>query len=314
MVRTSTAEQHNYVCPLCGGRLATDTAGRGYVVHKALPDHAAILGKGTLADAMVASGDLAPDWREHLRETNRCPFQQGQKDGCVRQPGKPTKMGTSAQGVPTADFGLWLTRYMHGTPRCESYQVVYDHGIATSQSNVAAVKGFLGSSVKNVNRLADVDMLVATASGEPVLLIEIEERHCSPKKFLGDILAVLMCDGFAVRLAGRSAILSRDRPDKAALGWDDAGERGPAPQDRSSDRAASPYVLRPIGGNRHAERRNDLQERNCCRDRCAQGRSPRNVSVTHGVAWRNLVDRTRESARFDALPELTPICLRSNRP
>lgn len=49
MVRTSTAEKHNYVCPACGDELKQDNAGRGYVMHVSNP---------------------------------HCQFEMGQKDGC----------------------------------------------------------------------------------------------------------------------------------------------------------------------------------------------------------------------------------------
>lgn len=37
MVRTSTAEKHNFVCPACGDELRQDNTGRGYVAHVSNP-------------------------------------------------------------------------------------------------------------------------------------------------------------------------------------------------------------------------------------------------------------------------------------
>jgi hypothetical protein len=81
--------------------------------------------------------------------------------------------------------------------------VFYDHGDAALDPAVAATKGFFGFEVKNLNRLADIDILVASPEGIAEVLIEIEERPSTPKKILGDILAVLLCNRFAVRVAGQ---------------------------------------------------------------------------------------------------------------
>jgi hypothetical protein len=45
------------------------------------------------------------------------------------------------------------------------------------------------------NILSGVDVLLADAdSGEAVLVLEIEETACSPKKLLGDIMALSLCE------------------------------------------------------------------------------------------------------------------------
>jgi hypothetical protein len=80
--------------------------------------------------------------------------------------------------------------------------VYYDHGDTAVDASVAATKGFFGTDVKNLNRLADIDILIASPDRVARLLIEIEERPCSPKKILGDTLAVLLCSRFAVRVKG----------------------------------------------------------------------------------------------------------------
>jgi hypothetical protein len=38
MVKTSTAEEHNYVCPVCGDKLKHDRVGRGFCVHYSNPN------------------------------------------------------------------------------------------------------------------------------------------------------------------------------------------------------------------------------------------------------------------------------------
>jgi hypothetical protein len=102
------------------------------------------------------------------------------------------------QGLETGKFGSWLATIMRADPRHQPWVVYYDHGDARSDPAVAATKGFFGSEVKNINRLADVDILIGSAAGAAHVLIEVEERPCSPKKILGDILALLLCNGFAV--------------------------------------------------------------------------------------------------------------------
>jgi hypothetical protein len=92
----------------------------------------------------------------------------------------------------------------------------YDHGDTRSDPAVAATKGFFGSEVKSFNRLADVDILIGTATGAALVLIEIEERPSSPKKILGDILALLLCNGFAVRV-GQEQRVFRPSPETRVI-------------------------------------------------------------------------------------------------
>ena len=106
----------------------------------------------------------------------------------------------SKHGEQTGKFGLWLTNYLK--PRYCEYPVYYDHGDKNLEPNVAAIKGFFGDEVSNKNRLADVDLMVAKPNKDIMLLVEIEERESSPKKILGDVLAILMCNRFAVKLKG----------------------------------------------------------------------------------------------------------------
>lgn len=106
------------------------------------------------------------------------------------------------QGLETGEFGRRLATRMLASNEHQGWSIYYDHGNPTVGTNVAATKGFFGTTVKNLNRLADIDVLVASPDGVAQLLIEIEERACSPKKILGDILAVLLCNQFAVRVQG----------------------------------------------------------------------------------------------------------------
>lgn len=98
------------------------------------------------------------------------------------------------QGIETAKFGRWSAEYLKNIP----YQVYYDHGDRQNDPNVFSIKGFYGDYVHNINRLADIDVLIASKDKEAKILIEIEERPISPKKLLGDILAILMCNRIAI--------------------------------------------------------------------------------------------------------------------
>ena len=101
-------------------------------------------------------------------------------------------------GIDTAKFGKWLTQYFSEAPLAGRYWVFYDHG-DSSDPSVAVPKAFVGTEVKNRNRLADVDLMIAGKS-EVEVLIELEERESPPKKILGDVLAILLADRIAVRL------------------------------------------------------------------------------------------------------------------
>ncbi|MBD3309494.1 hypothetical protein GF348_24155 [candidate division KSB3 bacterium] len=102
-------------------------------------------------------------------------------------------------GVETGKFGRWLSQCLEETPGYQSYCVYYDHGDRLAAPNVVAIKGFFGETVTNANRLADVDIIVVKPGGEIAILIEIEESGTSPKKLVGDVFTILMCNRFAVR-------------------------------------------------------------------------------------------------------------------
>ena len=85
------------------------------------------------------------------------------------------------------------------TTECD---VFFDHGDKTKvKDNVAAIKAFCGDIVSNENRLADVDVAVVK-DGEVFLLAEIEERGSSPKKVLGDVMAVMLSNQVAILING----------------------------------------------------------------------------------------------------------------
>ena len=115
----------------------------------------------------------------------------------------PNMRLSSKQGKNTGDFGLWLTNYFKDTLSYQKFQVYYDHGDSTKEANVVATKGFIGENVTNLNRLTDIDVMIVSPNGSVSLLIEIEERYASPKKILGDVLAGLICNRFAIRLNGK---------------------------------------------------------------------------------------------------------------
>jgi hypothetical protein len=103
-------------------------------------------------------------------------------------------------GELTKEFGLWLTKLLE---KKDEYSVYYDHGKQEVESNVFVIKGFLGDSVTNANRLTDADNMVV-CNGEVVLLIEIEEGTMSPKKLFGDIFSAVMCNQFGVRIENKN--------------------------------------------------------------------------------------------------------------
>lgn len=109
-----------------------------------------------------------------------------------------------ANGFETGKFGIWLCEYLRGLDQPNDYKVFWDHGDKGSDSGAAAIKGFYGDTVASLNRLADIDILVADGQGHALLLIEIEERQSSPKKIIGDVFAVAMCNRIEVKQKGVS--------------------------------------------------------------------------------------------------------------
>jgi uncharacterized protein (DUF433 family) len=74
MPRTSTAESHHYVCPLCDQPLARDHARLGCVRHLARPDVRALLADPEKARLM------SEDDRRFLELYKLCPLERGEKD------------------------------------------------------------------------------------------------------------------------------------------------------------------------------------------------------------------------------------------
>ena len=99
------------------------------------------------------------------------------------------------QGVHTGAFGKELTG------EYKNHIIFYDHGDKKSNDNVVACKGFCGEGeeVKQANRLADIDIMIADSERTLKILIEIEERYSSPKKIIGDIFSIAMCNQIAIK-------------------------------------------------------------------------------------------------------------------
>lgn len=116
----------------------------------------------------------------------------------------PTKPGEK-----TGQFGRWLTEYIQSELPDKNYTVYYDHGDPTKYSKVAAIKGFLGEEVRNENRMADVDVMVADEDRGIKLLIEIEESPISPKTLLADVFASLLSTKFAVKIGDENIYFSK---------------------------------------------------------------------------------------------------------
>ena len=94
-----------------------------------------------------------------------------------------------------------MAKWLGSMPSYQDYLVFYDHADIETGAHPTVIHGFYGGRPTNANRLAEVDVMVATPSKEVVLVIEIEESQTTPKKLLGDVLAILMCNHFAARAA-----------------------------------------------------------------------------------------------------------------
>jgi hypothetical protein len=106
------------------------------------------------------------------------------------------------QGKQTGLFGEWLSNYLKNKP--QHYVVYYDHGDRYKNPNVVSIKSFYGDKLSNQNQLAEVDVMVTKPNHDIVAIVEIEERESPPKKIIGDIIALLMCNHFSVRLNGKN--------------------------------------------------------------------------------------------------------------
>lgn len=100
-------------------------------------------------------------------------------------------------GKNTRAFGEEITEKYK-----QKYIIYYDHGDKDKNKNVFRCKGFYGNGVKNVNRLSNVDLIIADISKSKYVkvLIEIEERASSPKKIIGDIFSIAMCNKVGIAI------------------------------------------------------------------------------------------------------------------
>lgn len=115
----------------------------------------------------------------------------------------------SRAGKKTGEFGKWL--YHQCRENYPQFKVYYDHGEKNHDPNVSVPMGFFGDNISQKNRLTDCDVLVGLSSEEnskAVLLIEVEQgsnkrgldtRSVSPKTVLGDILASMLSERFAIK-------------------------------------------------------------------------------------------------------------------
>lgn len=117
-----------------------------------------------------------------------------------------------AHGVETGKFGRWLTEQLAVVKPELNYRVFFDHGQLHNEGagkpETVAIKGFYGEQVSNANRLADIDIAVVNANNRVKILIEIEERESSPKKIVGDVFTIAMCNHIEVKLEKRSHVFA----------------------------------------------------------------------------------------------------------
>lgn len=109
------------------------------------------------------------------------------------------------QGIKTAYLGRNIRSFLDETKRTD-LTLFYDHGDrqgCPNPNDIAAIKGFCGDEIKHLTRIVDVDIILADSSDNIAALVEVEERPLSPKKLLGIVLAVMICDGFAVKCGRR---------------------------------------------------------------------------------------------------------------
>ncbi len=82
MPKTSTAERHNYRCPLCEQPLAQDLDHKGWVRHKERPDVDRLLTDPSKR-RLMSEEDL-----RYLQAFRPCPFERGQKDDVEPPPSR----------------------------------------------------------------------------------------------------------------------------------------------------------------------------------------------------------------------------------
>ncbi|HEY3333307.1 MAG TPA: hypothetical protein VGK19_24945 [Capsulimonadaceae bacterium] len=102
-------------------------------------------------------------------------------------------------GHETGLFGVWLTNHFQTSGKYPGHRVYYDHGDTASCDNVVVPQGFLGDKISRETCVTNLDAMVLASDGTVALIVEIEEKASSPKKFLGDVFAALMCEKFAIK-------------------------------------------------------------------------------------------------------------------
>jgi len=109
-------------------------------------------------------------------------------------------------GSETRKLGKWLYEHCanHGLP----FDVYYHHGYKGKDPHVASPQGFYGGKASTLTNLAIVDVVVGTNDGKAKLIVEIEEHSASPKKVIGNILAIMMCNAF--KACGRNYHVNED--------------------------------------------------------------------------------------------------------
>jgi len=120
-------------------------------------------------------------------------------------------------GERTGMFGEWLTQYINGLSNYQNYIVYYDHGDQATSQNVTVIYGSVGDKITRKTQLAQVDVMVAKPNNELDLLIEIEESECSPKKIMGDLFTLLMCNHYAIKKTGGHQLFKIDRDTKLII-------------------------------------------------------------------------------------------------
>ena len=120
-------------------------------------------------------------------------------------------------GEQTGIFGEWLTQYINGLSNYQDYNVYYDHGDQSINPNVTVIYGLVGDNITRKTQLAQVDVMVTNPNNELDLLIEIEESECSPKKILGDLFTLLMCNNYAIKITSGHQFFNNVRDSKLII-------------------------------------------------------------------------------------------------
>ena len=60
------------------------------------------------------------------------------------------------QGVETGKFGSCLAAQIRKDSAYSGWHVYYDHGDAALDMSIDAIRGFFGTEVRNLNRVADM--------------------------------------------------------------------------------------------------------------------------------------------------------------